>query len=159
VRFASYRAGRSISIAVGSTQLVIRPARVAPSSGEDPRPRWQLPVLTKVDADLAPSAEQWTARGRVVLPIFIRQGWPQAMSHLPVWQPPVECARLEVVVMQRVKRARLFVWLRQHRHQLLDEGSRPRWPGCTTPGCWGSRRYRRPCWRWRRSCSLAALAG
>jgi hypothetical protein len=40
-------------------------------------------VLTKVDADLALSAEQWTARGRVVLPIFIPQGWPPAMSHLP----------------------------------------------------------------------------
>ena len=39
-------------------------------------------VLTKVDADLAPSAEQSTAQGRVVLRIFIRHGWPQAMSHL-----------------------------------------------------------------------------
>jgi len=39
-------------------------------------------VLTKVDADLALSAEQWTAKGRVVLPIFIPQGWPPAMSHL-----------------------------------------------------------------------------
>ena len=38
-------------------------------------------VLTKVDADLAPSAEQSTARGRFVPPIFIPQGWPQAMSH------------------------------------------------------------------------------
>jgi hypothetical protein len=39
-------------------------------------------VLTKVDADLAPSAEQSTAQGRVVLPIFIRHGWPQAINHL-----------------------------------------------------------------------------
>ena len=39
-------------------------------------------VLTKVDADLASSAEQSRSRGPVVLPIFIRQGWPQAMSHL-----------------------------------------------------------------------------
>jgi hypothetical protein len=39
-------------------------------------------VLTKVDADLAPSAEQWTAQGNSVLPIFIRHGWPQAISHL-----------------------------------------------------------------------------
>ena len=35
------------------------------------------------DAGLAPSAEQSTPRGRVVLPIFIRQGRPKAMSHLP----------------------------------------------------------------------------
>jgi transposase-like protein DUF772 len=38
-----------------------------------------------------------------------------------VWQPPVEPSRLEQEVMKRVKRARLFVWLRQHRHELLDE--------------------------------------
>jgi hypothetical protein len=31
-------------------------------------------VLTKVDADLAPSAEQSKPRGRLVLPIFIRRG-------------------------------------------------------------------------------------
>jgi hypothetical protein len=40
-------------------------------------------VLTKVDADLAPSAEQSTAQGRFCAAVFIRQGWPQAMSHLP----------------------------------------------------------------------------
>jgi hypothetical protein len=40
-------------------------------------------VLTKVDADPALSAEQSRPKGRLVLPIFIRQGWPQAMSHLP----------------------------------------------------------------------------
>jgi hypothetical protein len=38
-----------------------------------------------------------------------------------VWQPPVEPSRLEGAVMARVKRAKLFVWLRQHRHELLDE--------------------------------------
>jgi Transposase DDE domain/Transposase domain (DUF772) len=38
-----------------------------------------------------------------------------------VWQPPVEPSRLEREVIKRVKRARLFVWLREHRHELLDE--------------------------------------
>jgi Transposase DDE domain/Transposase domain (DUF772) len=38
-----------------------------------------------------------------------------------VWQPPVACSRLEREVIKRVKRARLFVWLRQHRHELFDE--------------------------------------
>jgi IS5 family transposase len=37
-----------------------------------------------------------------------------------VWQPPVECSRLEREVIKRIKRARLFGWLREHRHQLLD---------------------------------------
>jgi len=37
-----------------------------------------------------------------------------------VWQPPVEPSRLEREVIKRIKRARLFVWLREHRHELLD---------------------------------------
>jgi hypothetical protein len=38
-----------------------------------------------------------------------------------VWRPPVELSKLEQAVMARTKRAKLFVWLRQHRHELLDE--------------------------------------
>ena len=37
-----------------------------------------------------------------------------------VWQPPVACSRLEQEVIKRVKRAKLFVWLREHRHELFD---------------------------------------
>jgi Transposase DDE domain/Transposase domain (DUF772) len=37
-----------------------------------------------------------------------------------VWQPPVACSRLEWEVIKRVKRAKLFVWLREHRHELFD---------------------------------------
>ena len=44
----------------------------------------KLPGTYQVDADLASSAEQSRPRGPVVLPIFIRQGWPQAMIHLPL---------------------------------------------------------------------------
>ena len=54
-----------------------------------PHPQVKIPgrggnylVLTTVDADPALSAEQSRPKGRVVLPIFIRQGWPQAMNHL-----------------------------------------------------------------------------
>ena len=35
--------------------------------------------------------------------------------------------------MQRVKRARLFVWLRQHRHQLLDEAFQAELAGMYDP--------------------------
>jgi transposase len=38
-----------------------------------------------------------------------------------VWQPPVTCSRLEREVIKRIKRAKLFVWLREHRHELFDE--------------------------------------
>jgi hypothetical protein len=55
----------------------------ASSSGEDHRPRWQttwyLPRSTRTSP---PPRSGQRPRGRAVLPIFIRQGWPQAMSHL-----------------------------------------------------------------------------
>ena len=38
-----------------------------------------------------------------------------------VWQPPVELSRLEREVVKRIKRAKLFVWLREHRHELFDQ--------------------------------------
>jgi hypothetical protein len=58
--------------------------------GRDPSTQVKIPSrggklagTYQVDADLASSAEQSRPRGPVVLPIFIRQGWPQAMNHLP----------------------------------------------------------------------------
>jgi Transposase DDE domain/Transposase domain (DUF772) len=38
-----------------------------------------------------------------------------------VWLPPVAPSRQEQTVMRLIKRAKLFVWLREHRHELLDE--------------------------------------
>jgi hypothetical protein len=79
--------GRADRICAGQP-LVEPPGGIEPptsSSGEDPRPRWQtawyLPRSTRT------SPPPWSSqrpRGRVVLPIFIRQGWPQAMSHFHV---------------------------------------------------------------------------
>lgn len=39
-----------------------------------------------------------------------------------VWQPPVEPSPSERVVMKAVRRAKLFVFLRERRHELFDEG-------------------------------------
>jgi Transposase DDE domain/Transposase domain (DUF772) len=38
-----------------------------------------------------------------------------------MWSPPVEPSRQEQMVMRLIKRAKLFVWLREHRHELFDE--------------------------------------
>ena len=38
-----------------------------------------------------------------------------------VWQPPVEPSAAERAVIKAVRRARLFVFLREHRHELFDE--------------------------------------
>ena len=38
-----------------------------------------------------------------------------------VWRPPAEPSPAELAVIKAVGRARLFVFLREHRHELLDE--------------------------------------
>jgi hypothetical protein len=38
-----------------------------------------------------------------------------------LWRPPVEPSPAEQTIMRLVRRAKLFVFLRQHRHELLDE--------------------------------------
>src|SRR6266571_1841993 len=37
------------------------------------------------------------------------------------WQPPVEPSAAEEAILKRIRRAKLFVFLRQHRHELFDE--------------------------------------
>jgi Transposase domain (DUF772)/Transposase DDE domain len=38
-----------------------------------------------------------------------------------LWQPPVELSEQEEQIVKRIRRAKLFVFLRHHRHELLDE--------------------------------------
>src|SRR5512142_2758758 len=37
------------------------------------------------------------------------------------WKPPVELSKQEEQIVKKIRRAKLFVFLRQHRHELLDE--------------------------------------
>src|SRR5213080_93964 len=37
------------------------------------------------------------------------------------WQPPIELSATEQTIIKRIRRARLFVFLRQHRHEVFDE--------------------------------------
>lgn len=39
----------------------------------------------------------------------------------PPWQPPIDPSPAEQAILRLVKRAKLFVFLRQHRHELFDE--------------------------------------
>jgi hypothetical protein len=49
------------------------------------------------------------------------------MSMRPVvWDPPAEASPAEQAVIKAVRRARLFVFLREHRHELFDEGFQAR---------------------------------
>jgi IS5 family transposase len=38
-----------------------------------------------------------------------------------LWQPPVELSAQEEQIVKRIRKAKLFVFLRQHRHELLNE--------------------------------------
>src|SRR6266851_8742010 len=38
-----------------------------------------------------------------------------------LWQPPVELSAQEEQIVKRIRKAKLFLFLRQHRHELFDE--------------------------------------
>lgn len=38
-----------------------------------------------------------------------------------LWQPPVELSKQEELLVKKIRKAKLFVLLRQHRHELLNE--------------------------------------
>jgi Transposase domain (DUF772) len=37
------------------------------------------------------------------------------------WRPPIELSATEQMIIKRIRRAKLFVFLRQHRHEVLDD--------------------------------------
>ncbi len=37
------------------------------------------------------------------------------------WRPPIELSATEQTIIKRIRRAKLFVFLRQHRHKVFDE--------------------------------------
>jgi hypothetical protein len=39
----------------------------------------------------------------------------------PLWHPPVELSTGEDAIVKRIRRAKLFVFLRQHRHDLFAD--------------------------------------
>jgi hypothetical protein len=38
-----------------------------------------------------------------------------------VWQPPVTLSAAEAGIVRRIRRAKLFVFLREHRHELFSD--------------------------------------
>lgn len=38
-----------------------------------------------------------------------------------MWTPPIELSQPEEQIVKRIRKAKLFVFLRQHRHELFDE--------------------------------------
>ena len=64
-----------------------------------------------------------------------------------MWNPPAEPSPPEQAVIKAVRRAKLFVFLREHRHELFDEEFQ-----AARGQAYADSPKRRRGWRWRRSC-------
>jgi hypothetical protein len=99
-----FRWSEAVSVGLAGLELA------ASSSGEDPRPRWQttwyLPRSTRTSP---PPRSSERPRGRVLLPIFIRHGWPTAMNHLSAIEGSPLCgAAFPQVAADRQGRSNAF---------------------------------------------------
>jgi hypothetical protein len=106
---------------------------LVPSSGEDLRPWWPtaryLPRSTRTSSP--PRNSQWPRR-RLLLPIFIRQGWPQAMSHLP---GRALAKRIRAVTSDQRRLVEVGPYLAVRRRSRSDPPSRQ----CLPSSCHGAR--------------------
>jgi hypothetical protein len=66
-----------------------------------------------------------------------------------LWQPSVELSTQEEQIMKRIRKAKLFVFLRQHRHELLDEAFQQELANLYRKAERGSLRWPLRCWLWR----------
>jgi hypothetical protein len=73
-----------------------------------------------------------------------------------LWHPPVDPSPAEQTIMRLVRRAKLFLWLRQHRHELFDEALQTELAAMYTNAPTGHPRYRPHSWPWPRSCRPTA---
>ena len=69
-----------------------------------------------------------------------------------LWQPPVECSPAEQKIITRIRRAKLFVFLRQYRHEIFDQVFQAELRKATPTARKVNHRYRQPNWRWPRFC-------
>jgi hypothetical protein len=70
----------------------------------------------------------------------------------PVWRPRIKPSPAEQTIIRLVRRAKLFVFLRQHRHELFDDAFQ-----AELATAWNQSPKGQPPWRlrslgWRRSC-------
>ncbi len=68
------------------------------------------------------------------------------------WEPPIELEASEQAIIKRIRRAKLFIFLREHRHELFDAAFQEDWRTCIKTARAGSRQSPRRSWRWPPSC-------
>jgi lipopolysaccharide biosynthesis protein len=69
-----------------------------------------------------------------------------------VWRPPVELSPAEQQIVKRMKRAKLFIFLREHRHTLFDETFQQELATMLRTRRKASRRFLQRNWGWQPSC-------
>ena len=70
----------------------------------------------------------------------------------PLWHPPIELSTEEQAIIKRIRRAKLFVFLRQHRHELFAAALQQDLLTLYKDQPKGIRRFPRPNWPWRPCC-------
>jgi hypothetical protein len=65
------------------------------------------------------------------------------------WRPPVELSPAEQQIVKRIRRAKLFVMLRQRRHELFSEEFQAELAGVYADSAKGQPPWLRRSWRWR----------
>ncbi len=62
------------------------------------------------------------------------------------WSPPAELSSEEEWLLSHCKKAKLFVFLRQHRHELFNDSAS--WGKRTQKGRLARHRFHLHCWQW-----------
>jgi hypothetical protein len=74
------------------------------------------------------------------------------------WQPPVELSEQEEQIVNKIRKAKLFVFLRHHRHELLDEAFQQELASLYRQAERGHPPLPQRCWRSHSSCKRIRLS-
>ena len=67
-----------------------------------------------------------------------------------MWKTPVALTQQEEHIVNKIRKVKLFVFLRHHRHELFDEAFRgASWPVCIEKRRAASHQLPLPSWLWR----------
>ena len=66
-----------------------------------------------------------------------------------MWKPSVALSQQEEQIVTKICKAKLFVFLRQHRHEVFDEAFQEELASITAQQNEGNRLWLRRCWLWR----------
>ena len=69
-----------------------------------------------------------------------------------LWQPPIEPSPTEQTIIKRIRRAKLFVFLREQRHEIFNPAFQEELSGLYRDSKRGQPPIPQRNWRWRRCC-------